>query len=62
MNEMTYTVTEGNRVIAKFVSASDAEIFANALHAAIKRQDKAQEQIAVETAQRVIYIAGKFAA
>ena len=59
MSKMEYTVTEGERVLAKFVNASDAEIFANALYSAVLRNDKAQERIAVETPQRVIYIAGR---
>lgn len=61
MSKMEYTVTEGERVLAKFVNAVDAEIFADALHAALMTQDKEHEQISVETPQRIVYIAGEYA-
>lgn len=60
MNKMEFTVTEGERVLAKFVNAVDAEIFADALHAALMTQDKPHYQIAVETPQRIVYIAGEY--
>lgn len=61
MSKMQYIVTEGDRVLAKFVSAVDAEIFADALHTALVRQDRPHEQISVETSQRITYIAGEYA-
>ncbi len=51
MNKMLYQVVMGSDLLAKFASAIDAQIFADALDSALEQH----EAIKVETSKEVIY-------
>lgn len=51
MNKMIYQVVMGNDLLAKFASAVDAQIFADALDSALEHH----EAIKVETNKEIIY-------